>query len=338
LPPPVSSRLLLTVETGARRARAARVCAALIVITCAVGACSLSKGAHGQGALATERHGRDPASLSRYDRSVMAAHPVGFWDVSAARPREPDLSLHKHTGRYRDGLPSPARLPDGEQAADFNGRGQYLSVPSSPQFSISKTGKLTWEAWIRPDILQFAHPANENGYVDWMGKCEHHNGSCEWKARIYSARNAEQRCDRLSAYVFNPTGGLGSGANWQPDCGAFRPGLWLYVVGEYQTQTAPPGCGSYYPGTINIWVNAVKQNFASNAPTGCMSQYDVMPRSGTSPVNVGSAALDSWFPGAVGKVAIYDTLLSQAQIEAHYELMAHARPHGRCARTCTLSS
>ena len=300
-------------------ARVAGALAALVALVSSLGASSSS-------------------SAPRYDRIVLAAHPVGFWDLSAARPRERDLSAHGHTGRYHHGLPSPARLPDGERAADFNGRGQYLSVRSSPQFSISNTGELTWEAWIRPDVLQFAHPVNNgHGYVDWMGKCERYNGACEWEARMYSALNAQQRCDRLSAYAFNPAGGLGSGADWQPDCGTLRPGFWLYVVGEYQTRSTPSGCSSSYPGTINIWVNAVKQSFAAHAPTGCMSQYRVIPRPGSSPVNVGTMALDSWFPGAVGKVAIYDTLLSQAHIDAHYTAMTGAHPRGGCASTCTLS-
>lgn len=153
---------------------------------------------------------------------------------------------------------------------------------------------------------------------------------------MYSAQTPESRPNRISAYVFNPSAGLGSAADWQPANGVITAGKWLHVVGEYQTLSTPSGCNSAYPGTINIWVNGVEQNFASHAPTGCMSQYNIVPKAGTSPVNIGTMGLDSWFQGAVGKVAVYDSLLSQAQINAHFTAMTGLAPSGSCANTCTI--
>jgi hypothetical protein len=46
-------------------------------------------------------------------------------------------------------------------------------------------------------------------------------------------------------------------------------------------------------------------------------------------------AMDTFFPGAIGKVAIYDYLLSQAQISAHYDAMTGAEPSGSCAASCS---
>ena len=68
-------------------------------------------------------------------------------------------------------------------------------------FSIPTTHNLTWEAWIRPDVLQF--PNDSNGYVDWMGKCQDYSPTCEWEARMYTTTNGENRCNRISAYIFN---------------------------------------------------------------------------------------------------------------------------------------
>src|SRR5678809_986868 len=76
-----------------------------------------------------------------------------------------------------------------------------MSVPSNAAFSIPTTHSLTWEAWIRPDTLQF--PKNSSGYVDWMGKCQDYSPTCEWEARLYNTTNSEDRCNRFSAYVFN---------------------------------------------------------------------------------------------------------------------------------------
>ena len=60
-----------------------------------------------------------------------------------------------------------------------------------------------------------------------------------------------------------------------------------------------------------------------------------MPAANNSPLNVGTMAMDAWFAGAIGKVAIYDKLLSQAQITGHYMLMTGKSPTGSCADDCS---
>ena len=264
-------------------------------------------------------------SSSGYDRAVLEAHPVAFWEMSARSVAEPDRIIGGPAGRYH-GRPAYTRLPDGDRAAAFNGTDEYLSAPSRPSSRSPHTGELTVEAWIRPDAVQFAHPANGDGYVDWIGKCERYAPSCEWEGRMYSASTPQGRCNRVSVYAFGLDAGLGSGADWQPICGTVHAGVWLYVVGEYQTRSTPTQCDPSDPGTIGIWVDGVKQDFAAHAPTGCMSQFWVLPRLGSSPVTVGTMAFDSWFHGAVGKVAIYDRLLTQAQIDSHYKTMTGAGP------------
>jgi hypothetical protein len=225
-------------------------------------------------------------------------------------------------------------MPNGDKAADFNGTNQYLTVPSSADLSIATTKTLTWEGWIRPDTLQFS-TASGDGYIDWMGKCANYSPSCEWEARMYSTITSQGRPSRLSAYVFNPSAGLGSAADWQPSSiNTIQAGQWVHVVAEYQVTTTPSGCSSVYPGSINIWVNGVKQNAAAHFPTGCMSQYSVTPKSGSSPLNIGTMALDTWFKGAVGKVAIYNRLLTQTEINDHYTAMTGKQVTGSCSSTC----
>ena len=104
---------------------------------------------------------------------------------------------------------------------------------------------------------------------------------------------------------------------------------------RFSVLTTPSGCSSAYPGSINIWVNGIKQNFAAHAPTGCMSQYKISPKAGSSPLTIGTMALDTWFKGAIGKVAVYDRLLTQTEINAHFTAMTGAQPSGSCASTCT---
>lgn len=269
---------------------------------------------------------------------VMAANPSAFWDLRARNSTEPDLSGFGHLGTYLGGTPKRARLPDGEIAADFDHSGERLRVPSSTSFSISRTGRLSFEAWIRPDTLRWSSSSDPHGYgyVDWLGKCEDYAPTCEWEARMYSSVNPQGRCSRLAAYVFNPDAGLGSGADWQPACGMLTAHRWLYVVGEYQTLQTPPDCGQSSPGTVDIWVDGVPWNRSYHSPTGCMSQYGVKPQASRSPLDIGTVALDTWFAGAIGKVAIYDYLLTHAQIEAHYRAMTGERPSGSCQSICTI--
>jgi hypothetical protein len=155
---------------------------------------------------------------------------------------------------------------------------------------------------------------------------------------MYDTTNPAGRCNRLSAYVFNPDAGLGSAADWQPTCGLLQAGQWHHVVGEYTTASQPATCTgtASYPGKIDIWVDGVAWDQAAHAPTGCMSQYSVVPASKGSPLTIATMANDSWFQGAIGKIAIYDYLLTEAQVASHYTKMTGRPPSGSCATTCTL--
>jgi len=253
---------------------------------------------------------------------------------------EVDLTGHGHEGSYRGtGAPTSAPLPNGDSGAGFDGSQQYLTVPSSQVFSIPTTGTLAWEAWLRPDVLQFPNDDGVSGYVDWLGKCENYGPTCEWEARMYNTNTGESpnRPNRLSAYVFNPSAGLGSAADWQPSAGLIMAGAWYHVVGLYTTLSQPADCKNTAdsPGSIDIWVNGVKWNHGSHGQTGCMSQYNVVPKANGSPLNIATMAKESFFRGAIAKVAIYDHALSQAQITNHHLTMTGKQPTGSCAATCS---
>ncbi|MES1201633.1 MAG: LamG domain-containing protein [Pseudomonadota bacterium] len=294
-----------------------RTCLLILAVWC-VSACTAALG---------------PAQ-SHYDALVLSDRPVAYWALHGDA-REPDLTGHQHqVDRY--GAPSSTSLPNGERAARFDGADAYFSARSDPAFSVTTTGMLTWEAWIRPDVVDFPRESTD-GYVDFMGKCATYAPSCEWEARLYGMRTPQGRCGRISAYIFNSSAGLGSAADWQPECSAVRAAQWLYVVGGYDLTTRPADCPDTqrYPGSIEIWVNGARWNSAPHRPTGCMSQYAVSPRAGSSPLLIGTMARDTWFKGAIAKVAIYDRLLTQAEIERHFQAMTGRAVTAHCAVTCT---
>src|SRR5579864_3333595 len=284
---------------------------------------------------------------STYDQTVLADSPVAFWNVSATGGSESDLTGNGNNGKYVGSALSTSTMPNGDQVNVFDGSpNHYLSIPSKASFSIPTTGNLTWEAWIRPDVLQFPNSdPKTNEYVDFMGKCASSYNPCEWESRMYNENppNQSDRSSRLSAYVFNSTGGSGAAADWQPMSGVIQAGQWYHIVGEYTTDPSltPSVCpeANSFPGAINIWVNGVKWDQAAHGFTGCMSQgptsgIEVTPSVTNSPLNIGTMALDTWFEGAIGKVAIYNYLLSQSQINNHYQTMTGKQPTGSCGDTC----
>lgn len=274
-----------------------------------------------------------PSPSTGYDSVVLGDGPVMYLALSNAGGTETDKTGNGHNGTYKGGTPSIASMPNGDKATVFNGSSNYVSVPSHAALSIPTTKKLTWEGWIRPDTLNFANASGDE-YVDWMGKCEDYSPTCEWEARIYSQNTPERRPNRFSAYAFNPGAGLGSGADWQPSSGQIAAGQWYHVVAQYDLTTTPSVCSSSRPGMITIWVNGVKWSMADHMDTGCMSQYDVTPKAGSSPLNIGTMAMDTWFKGAIGKVAVYNRLLTQAEITEHYTAMTGKSPTGSCGDTC----
>jgi len=275
------------------------------------------------------------ASLTTYDQMILCDQPVAYWAMKGTASTEPDL-VANNTGTYKGAAPTAATLPNGDAAAHFDGSTGYLTIPSNAVFSLPTTHSLTWEGWINADTLQFPN-ASSDGYIDWMGKCADYSPTCEWEARMYSTTTSESRPNRMSAYIFNSTAMLGSAADWQPVDNLIKASTWYHVVGEYTTLNQPSDCTgtTMYPGSINVWVNGVEWDQAEHGQTGCMSQYNVVPVANGSPLNIGTMAGDTWFPGAIGKVAIYDKLLTQAQINAHYKAMTSQSPTGSCSASCS---
>jgi hypothetical protein len=122
--------------------------------------------------------------LSDYDRTVLAGNPIAYYRLDGNNVN--DLSARNHDGHYV-GMPTTTTLPNGEAATVFDGFSQYAEVPDVDHLSITATGKLTLEAWIRPDALEFSKQEG-SGYVHWMGKGvgQGEDGQQEYASRMYS--------------------------------------------------------------------------------------------------------------------------------------------------------
>jgi hypothetical protein len=250
------------------------------------------------------------AVTTAYDRKVIALGPVLY--LTLAHPSAgvyQDLSKSGDNGVYlpRSKPPSPVRLPNGALASQFNGHGQYVQASSASPLSVTHTGCLTVEAWIRPAALQF--PLEEGtGYANVLGKGE--GDQQEYALRMYSERNLEVpvRPNRVSAYVFNRWGGWGSGAYFQDHVSI---GDWMmvaFVVSDLPTSSWPRGY-------IEIYKNGQLRGRVS------LAQYNVRPAATSSPFRIATQSLDSFFDGAIGDVAVYDYALPGSQIASTYDTM-----------------
>ena len=194
----------------------------------------------------------------------------------------------------------PAPATGGFVAPVFDGQGGYVEIPDSADYAQPTRGGLTVEAWLRPDSL--AMPRVEaSGYVHWLGKGEPHQQ--EWVARMYQAGNDEDRANRISFYAFNLAGGLGTGSYFQDPLTA---GAWLHIVGRIDAMNT------------SIFCNGDQRD------TDALSGYDIVPAHGTAPVRIGTRDLQSFFQGALGRVAIYGAPLTADAIRAHYQARGSA--------------
>src|SRR5262249_55541082 len=138
-------------------------------------------------------------------------------------------------GRYH-GTPhlhQPGALRgDADASVGLDGKGSYVEIPSHLDFSQPTSGRgLTVEVWMRPGPLKFAGETADP-YVYWLRKGQ--PNSPEWALRFYSHASPD-RPNRISAYLFNPEGGLGAGAYFQDK---LRANEWMHIVACYEPGSA----------------------------------------------------------------------------------------------------
>lgn len=261
--------------------------------------------------------GSPAPALSAYDRTVLGDKPLLYLPLGSAEGMK-DASGHHHDGVAHN---APGAVPflNGDLATRFNGVDQYVEVQDKDSLSITASGVMTMEAWVRPDVLTFRHEeSDEQPYVHWMGKCT--NGQSEYVARMYS-HDADwddlgidpPRPNRISGYAFNLSGGLGAGSYFQDNVAV---GQWIHYVFVINTNKRSD---DYPTGYTKIYKNGVLRD------QDALADYDIDPGNGSAPFRIGSARLEGFFEGAIAKVALYKRELKPAQVLKHYQAAATAK-------------
>lgn len=246
----------------------------------------------------------DVQTKSSYDNVVLGDTPVLYY------PFNENLQICDYSGNYYSGsqffIKSATTLPNGDRALVFDGAHSYVEVADNNDFSPATTGEFTFEAWMRPDVLQFEKEEG-SGYVHWMGKG--HSGQHEFLARIYSLVNDENRPNRISGYAFNQEGGLGVGSYFQDSISA---GDWIHYTFVINTSDTSV---DYPMGYTKIYKNG------SLRDTDDLSTLSIIPKNTASSFRIGTRDFQSYFEGAIGKVALYNYELSPFQVLEHYQTM-----------------
>lgn len=256
----------------------------------------------------------EPAqAAAAYSQKVLALKPVAYWRLGEARgPVAVDTAKQGRNGTYQ-GTPTfrqtGAIRTDKDASLKLDGNRSYVEIPDHPNLSPVTSGKgMAVEVWMRPDVLEFGGETDDP-YVHWLGKGE--TGQHEWAFRFYSRKS--KRPNRISAYIFNPAGGLGSGAYFEDPLTA---GEWIHVVACYD-----PGDKTIPRAGVSIYKNGqLRKGPALPGSDGTLyKSYDIIPARGKAPLRLGTRNLTSFFTGGLDEVAIYPRVLTAAEVLDHYQ-------------------
>jgi hypothetical protein len=253
-----------------------------------------------------------PAS---YRNAVLADRPVAYWRLGE-RPGATtavDATGHKHNGTYHRHplLGQPGAIPvDSDTALGLDGpkSKSYVEIPAGRDFSVATSQKgLSVEVWLRPDALDFRGENKDpkDPYIHWLGKGE--QGAYEWGFRFYSRKS--KRPNRISAYIWNPSGGEGAGAYFEDKLVKHQ---WIHIVATYDDPRLPNA-------RVRIYKNGEPSKHNSS-PGTLYKSYKVKPKSGQAPVRLGTRDLRGFLTGGLDEVAVYPYVLTPEQIRRHYQI------------------
>lgn len=261
----------------------------------------------------------DVTVAANYRQKVLAKSPVAYWRLGEFKGQTAmDETSNGHNGNFYGtpiyGEPGAIR-DDPNTAIKLDGQHSYVEIADDQRFSQPTSGRgLTVEAWLRPDSLIFDGETNDP-HIHWLGKGE--TNQYEWAFRFYSRESS--RPNRISAYIWNPAGGLGAGAYFQD---ILTAGEWLHVVACFA-----PGDQSDPKAGVAIYKNGVLRGGPETHPGALYRSYNIVPVHGNAPVRFGTRDQKSFLIGGLDEVAIYPRVLNAAEILDNYQSGCCSRPH-----------
>lgn len=206
-----------------------------------------------------------------------------------------DRSENNNDGVAHNVIATSNRHGEEGKASYFNGENSYIEIPDQNYLSIASTKELTISIWMKLEVLNFPSSERED-YVHWLGKGE--RGHHEYTFRIYNLNS--YRPNRVSGYVFNPSGGLGAGSMFEEKLYLDR---WMHVVVVYD-----------YPNDrIKIYRDGRQRSQST------FSSYAIIPRDGSAPLRIGTRDFASYFQGHLDDLKIFKRVLTDKEISTLFE-------------------
>jgi len=183
---------------------------------------------------------------------------------------------------------SPFGLPSYE--FKFDGLDDSIIISDANFLSPSHSGEMTISFWAKFSRNNFS-PSGGKNYIQFLGK--RYSGNNEFSFRQYNSSNAEGKGNRISFYIFNLSGGLGSGSFVQEPLDLEK---WIFLAGVFN--------GTH----VSVYKNGILKD------TDSLADYGIFPQNGNSPVVIGSLDGVNYFKGGIRSVRIYNRSLTQAEI------------------------
>ena len=215
-----------------------------------------------------------------------------------------DQSAGAHHAAVHNATLTIDRFGIANAAYHFSGTNSYLEVADHNDFSVTTTNQLSISVWQKPATFDFKN--HEDGYVHWMGKGE--TGQQEYTYRMYNKTvlPGDIRPQRVSAYIFNLSGGLGTGSYVQETVDTVT---WNHYCIVYNTTT----------GLTKLYKNGTLKD------SDLYSDYNIVPGNGTAPFRIGTRDLNSFFQGCIDDIKIYNRELTATEINNLYKVSVNSR-------------
>ncbi len=250
--------------------------------------------------------------------TILDTDPTSYWPLDDAVGSS---RIHDACGRH-EGEPfgadlaevpfGPARMPH------FDGRlGKVITIPNDERYSHDYANALTVACWMAPSALDFRYTDGATDqYVHFIEKAQDSRQDVEWAFRLYNATN-RQRHSRLSFYLFNlgrsQRHGAGAYMEFGPsrnDRTPVRSRRWIFLVGQGEgwidgTEQSR-GAILYKQGEMAKRSPGDKYN---NPP-----KWNVQPRHGPGVITLGGSIGKTAFCGAIAHVALWNRLLTAAEV------------------------
>lgn len=181
-----------------------------------------------------------------------------------------------------------------QDSFSFDGIDDAIIIPDNDNLSPSTSGNFTVSFWIKFKNTRFSSIGNKN-YLQFMGKGTEDN--YEFSFRQYNSSNSENKGDRVSFYLFNLSGGLGSGSFVQEPISTDD---WVFLTAVYN-------------GTnVEIWKNGALKD------SDLLSEYGIISVNGKAPLIIGTLDGINYFKGEIKELHIYNKSLSSSEIFSLY--------------------